>query len=401
MRIRDLNALFAKAFSSRRSKGRQLGPRFWLSASIVFAATATVGFFWLTNSYADESSEVKPVRPNTETGVPETVARDHSEIEAQVLKLLAAGDQSKAEHYLNEAVKRFPSAMKLTVLLAGEKSAEAKQLLQAQADELHQAQRTFFLFAACTRSRFDIESSAVIFQAVSAMNPSTPSGKCALYMHRLDTNPRRLSTLARVEQELVNLRKLIETYPDDVMIRWMLAVQCRTWNYNAEGAELYKQILDQWNPGPVLVHQTYANLLDSLGRYDDALIERRQAVKMEPSSWSYDGLANTLNHLWRFQEANEAHAMAIQLDPERSSYWSNWGLCMIGLGQDNEAIQKCQRALELDPQNWRGYQVWGTALEAQGKKEEALEKYKQALALSPGSFPLRRSIYNLEAKLAK
>ena len=127
-----------------------------------------------------------------------------------------------------------------------------------------------------------------------------------------------------VNDAFADFKKLVDENPDDIMIRWMLAVQCRNWDRNAEGAELYRQILERWNPGPVLVHQTYANLLDELGRFEEALVERYKAVKMEPAAWSYDGLGNTLDSLGRYKEASEAHAKAARLAPASLPIWFHW-----------------------------------------------------------------------------
>ena len=115
----------------------------------------------------------------------------------------------------------------------------------------------------------------------------------ARLIRRLDSDQMKWATPQIVNDAFADFKKLVDENPDDIMIRWMLAVQCRNWNRNAEGAELYRQILDRWNPGPVLVHQTYANLLDELARFEEALVEHYKAVKMEPAAWSYDGLGNT------------------------------------------------------------------------------------------------------------
>src|SRR5689334_13081045 len=102
----------------------------------------------------------------------------------------------------------------------------------------------------------------------------------------------------------------------------MLAVQCRSWNRDAEGAVHYERLLAEWKPGPVMAHQTYANHLDKLKRYGKASDQRHIAVAMEPCGWTYDGLGNTLNNLERFKEGNEAHAKAVECDPNRANYWA-------------------------------------------------------------------------------
>ena len=165
--------------------------------------------------------------------------------------------------------------------------------------------------------------------------------------------------------------------------------------------ELFQQILERWQPGPVLVHQTYANLLDNLKRFEEALVEREKAVKMEPASWSYDGLSNTLAHLHRYSESNEAHATAIKLDPTNASHWANWATHLKDQGKFDEAIEKSKRAIEFDKTNASAWCTWGKALEAEGQMQEALDKYKSGLAVRPRDLWFQKHVADLEQKLAK
>ena len=54
----------------------------------------------------------------------------------------------------------------------------------------------------------------------------------------------------------------------------------RALNLNEQGCRYYERLLKQLDVGPVLVHQTYANLLDEVGRSVDALPHRELAVKL-------------------------------------------------------------------------------------------------------------------------
>ncbi|HEY1785812.1 MAG TPA: tetratricopeptide repeat protein [Pirellulales bacterium] len=250
--------------------------------------------------------------------------------EKQVLTLLAAGYQSEAEGLLLAQVRQFPQAQELVKLVKAEQFEEADRYRDANRAELRAAQRTLFLFAAGCRSRFDIHGTTPIFHAVYGIDTSTPSGKCAWLVKRLDSANMKWASKQIVDDAFADFKKLADENPGDIFIRWMLAVECRTWDRNEEGVEQYKQILQQWNPGPALVHQTYANLLDELGRFDEALVERCKAVKMEPASWTYDGLGNTLKGLGRFQEANEAYVTALSMEPISLRYWIHWANGWLG-----------------------------------------------------------------------
>jgi tetratricopeptide (TPR) repeat protein len=202
-----------------------------------------------------------------------------------------------------------------------------------------------------------------------------------------------------VDERFEILSRLCDGPEPDPMIRWMAAVQCRSWNRNAEGAEHYRKLLAVWKPGPVLVHQTYANLLDNLGRYEESLAERRQAVELEPAGWSYDGLGYTLYCLKRLEEAEEANAEAVRREPLRSSYWRNWARTLLAARRPEEASEKAARAVRLDSRDAYTWLMWGECLQAEGKGEEALAKKRRAASIQPGNGFLREEVRRLEQEL--
>ena len=95
----------------------------------------------------------------------------------------------------------------------------------------------------------------------------------------------------------------------------MIAVQCRTLKRDRDGVNYYRRLCTTVHPGPILIHQTYANLLDEIGEHEEALAHREQAVKLEPEPWTYSGWANTLEQMGRHQEAGKVRRTADQLVP--------------------------------------------------------------------------------------
>jgi tetratricopeptide (TPR) repeat protein len=325
------------------------------------------------------------------------LASPPEQMEEQVLDHLKGGRQSAAQELLRSYVVLYPEIMHIAGLFDTNKRSEARELVKKQPDHFQDKQRVFFLHAACIRSRFDVEGAFPFFLLVVEMDPNSAAGKCAQIVILLDA--KKDDAKKDVDARFTDLEKLADANPDDVAVRWMLAVQCRSYDRNKLGAEQYKKILEKWNPGPSLVHQTYANLLDALGRYDEALVERRKTIEMEPNGWSYDGLAVTLRHLKRYKEAEEASAKAVVQEPLRATYWSNWALTLIDDGKIEDAIAKCQRSLQIDPTNWRAMDIWGDALRSQGKKSEALAKYQDALKNNPKSEFIQSEITALKKEL--
>ncbi|ERM94172.1 hypothetical protein AMTR_s00010p00179080 [Amborella trichopoda] len=57
----------------------------------------------------------------------------------------------------------------------------------------------------------------------------------------------------------------------------------------------------------------------------------------------------------RFAEALVLYETAIALDPDRSSYRSNKGAALMGLGRLLEAVDECREAVRLDPSYARAH----------------------------------------------
>jgi tetratricopeptide (TPR) repeat protein len=265
--------------------------------------------------------------------------------------------------------------------------------------ELQSAQRTLFLKAACERSRFDVQLASTIFSAVGAIDPQTPWGRAALVMVRLDAIEPTLANWPTIRHDFGELQRLVADNPHDPILLWMLAVECRQWNHNKLGVGYYRELLSRWKPGPSLAHQTYANLLDNLKLYDEALAERRIAVAQEPSHWTYAGLANTLANLRRFDESYAAHAEATRLKPYAPQYWVNWAIALNNDRRYDQAIEKCRRALAVDPTCENAYWNWARALKSQDKTREALAKYRELRSLIPNDAELKQEIAELEQQL--
>lgn len=194
-----------------------------------------------------------------------------------ILKTWSDGSQAGAESLLTTAVTQYPNDQPLGLFQA-----------------------------ACVRSRFDIQLAAPLFWHVSYLARDTPQGRCAATMNQMD---RRQD----IERGFATLRTLVQANPTDPIPLWLLAIQCRSYKRNQEGAECYRKLLALIGTGPSLVHQTYANILDELDRHQEALVHRELAVKLEPATWSYDGWADTLEDLDQDQKAYEIRKQAAVL----------------------------------------------------------------------------------------
>jgi tetratricopeptide (TPR) repeat protein len=282
--------------------------------------------------------------------------------------------------------------------LSSGRQGDAEDLLEVFVGIHTNDQRLAFAQAVCTRSRFSKLKAGWQFRRVLDMDPRTVEGKCARYM--LDLDDRR-----EVERSFKGLHFLAEENPNNPLLHWMIGVQCRDHyrhahrtERSAEGAAAYKLVLELFDVGPVLVHQTYANMLsEELQRHEEALKHRRIAVKLETKPWTLQGLANTLKFLGEFEEANRTYATLIELEPNDAKNWSCWADSFRAEQKWDECIARCKKALEIDPGYYAARNKWGIALEKQGKFREALLQFEETIQV----HPVDRYAYSAAARVLR
>ncbi len=271
------------------------------------------------------------------------------------VKKLSAGKQSEAEDLLDAFIRKYPSD-----------------------------QRLLFLYAVCARSRWSLDQSDWAFRKVLKLDSSTLEGNCAQYVLELDERE-------NVSKNMNALSLMIKQNPDNPLLLWVMAIECRDYykhtgetTYSREAERCYRKLLEMCEVGPVMVHHTFANILsDELNLYEEALKYRRIAVKMEPTAWSYEGLAATLTEMERYDEADRVYAKQLKLAPYNADYWRDWAYSLEKQGRYEECIEKSKMALKINPNYFQAYNLWGESLKKQKKYEEALEIFKKSIKINP------------------
>ncbi|MCF7848780.1 MAG: tetratricopeptide repeat protein [Kiritimatiellales bacterium] len=278
----------------------------------------------------------------------------------------------------SSAAQIYEAAMRL---LAEGKSLDASDLLDRSFAKFPNDQRLLFMRGVLWRSRFDKLYTSFFFYCVQALDASSSVGKAADTVIKMDRG-------VDVVDGFQMLRSSIQEHPDDLLLRWLFAIQCREHRTHSEAAaEQYEIILEQWDVGPSLVHQTYGNILDSLGLHEKALVHRKITVELEPKSWSYNTYAITLNNLKRYEEADRVYAKCLELEPGVAMHLNNWANNFYDQERYNEAIEKYKEVLEADPNYVRALVSWGECLSELDRKEEAFAKCRQACQIDPDYAP--------------
>ncbi|MEI6035811.1 MAG: ankyrin repeat domain-containing protein [Verrucomicrobiae bacterium] len=295
----------------------------------------------------------------------------------------------------------------LGLLAAGDQLA-AEARLAGEARKNPENGDAGFLAAVLTRSRFDRTGSAPVFLKTLARNPDSLEGKVSACILGIDISKDEGTALYFYNALLVLSRQ----NPRSIPTRWMAAVMARTltrgktFKLSGEvrkrilqcGIREYEAVLDLMapGPGPVLVHQTMANLLDDAQGYDAAWKHREIAIKMERAPWSLHAAADTLLKLERAADALPLVQEAISMRPDAPNYYDLQGKCLWSLGRKRDAISAWDRAASLAPETscYLNTCAWG--FRSFGDYASAREYTRKSLSKNPND----RIIRILDARLA-
>ncbi len=269
---------------------------------------------------------------------------DADEAYARSIELLSAGKQWEAEDVIEAALRRNPNDRKI-----------------------------LFAHAVLKRSRWSKLESTKLFAECSKGND---------YLALASQLALLLDLHEGVDERMKDLVVLSDEYPDDVYLLWLSAIECREQEMGELGKERYELLLSKFDIGPVLLHQSYANILDEqLHDYEAALVHRKIAVSMESAVWALQGLANTLTDTGKYLEAVEQWEKLVREVPDDDYYWYRYAFSLVNLERFAEAVDAYEKAVELDA-GYSGYwRQLGECHEALGHVDDALACYQKAAAL--------------------
>ncbi len=125
---------------------------------------------------------------------------------------------------------------------------------------------------------------------------------------------------------------------------------------------------------------TVGTLLQSRGRFDEALLHLRHAVALDPDS--ADAQNNLANLLLRGGDLGSAiihYRAALAADPEHQRARVNLGFALYRAAEAAAAITELRQALLGNPRSAKAHYGLALALEARGARDEAMHHYRQAL----------------------
>ncbi|MCP4695527.1 MAG: tetratricopeptide repeat protein [Gammaproteobacteria bacterium] len=200
------------------------------------------------------------------------------------------------------------------------------------------------------------------------------------------------TALQAYEQALEHAEKLSILSPGSVEARW---VRSRTYKKLAP-AYLY---LRQWDKALAAYSQQFEeepevkNIWYKIGtdlrtqRREEALIAFRRQLELDHKhKVAWFGLANVLQGLQKWSEANEAYRSFLELEPdhvEAIEAWENLGAVLQKQDKWDEATKAYRTLIELEPKHAKAWNNLGTVLQQQNKLDEAIKTYHALLELKP------------------
>ncbi|MEQ1816890.1 MAG: GNAT family N-acetyltransferase [Nitrosomonas sp.] len=101
----------------------------------------------------------------------------------------------------------------------------------------------------------------------------------------------------------------------------------------------------------------------------------------------------------RYQAANDNFSKAIDRDPSRADFYSNYGNALWEQDCIEEAIDYCHRSLALDASRAETHNILGNILLSQNRLEEAVTSFRTALEIHPTYVHALNNLGNALQKL--
>jgi tetratricopeptide (TPR) repeat protein len=138
------------------------------------------------------------------------------------------------------------------------------------------------------------------------------------------------------------------------------------------------------HPKDPAAHVAFAQLLDDMGRRDDAITQYQQALHLDPSNTSaHYNLANLLADYDRDDEALSHYTAAARLAPNDPRIQINLGNLYLKQARWDQAIAAYGEALHLDPAAFEAHNNIAIAFANRGNLPDATAHFREAARLRP------------------
>ena len=194
-----------------------------------------------------------------------------------------------------------------------------------------------------------------------------------------------LQKIAKFSESLASYEQAIKLKPDYLDAYLNKAVVLKEMGELEQALRLNFDLLNHITaPQSFEVHNNCGNLLQSMGKFDDALAQFDQAVLANPyQAVTYSNRGNVLQRLKRYPEAVLSYELAITINPKNADFYSNRGNARQSMGSLELAQKDYESAIEFNPDHPQAYYNMGNLFKLKGEFESAIHAYKKAIWLEP------------------
>jgi Tfp pilus assembly protein PilF len=139
-------------------------------------------------------------------------------------------------------------------------------------------------------------------------------------------------------------------------------------------------------PTSARAHLNHATALQDAGRLNEAAEAFAKALRLNPdSAKAHVSLATIFIGKGKLGEAHTHYEQALRMEPNNAEYHSGYAYLLEQLGHDDQAEAECEAAIRLAPKSAQAHHSYGAFLEKHGKLDEATAQYQEAVRADPGS----------------
>ncbi|MEO8452107.1 MAG: tetratricopeptide repeat protein [Gemmatimonadota bacterium] len=134
-------------------------------------------------------------------------------------------------------------------------------------------------------------------------------------------------------------RQALEIDPTVAFARAAIASSLTSFRWHWAAAEREFKVAIEHDPDNAATRNLYGIMLRNIGRFDEAIVQFREAARLEPLSRHYHRQIGTALHCaGRLTEAVTEYRLAIDLDPRYSNGWEYLAFALARLGRYDEAL---------------------------------------------------------------
>jgi Flp pilus assembly protein TadD len=153
--------------------------------------------------------------------------------------------------------------------------------------------------------------------------------------------------------------------------------QLRYWR---DGVSLFTHTVEVTTENPV-AELNLAISLDVKGASDEALKRYQEALRLNPQlQEAHTALGDLLNELGRTDEAITNYYAELKIHEQPVTH-ENLGVLLVKHGRIDEAMEHYESAARLDPRDARPHYLMAKALLRQGRSGDAVAQFREALRL--------------------